>query len=312
MEQKTSWKTKSILFTFFIVFTLCIGYITSRHDGNLHIIFCDVGQGDGAYIKLPDGQDMLIDGGPGGKILNCLGEHMPFWDRTISVMFLTHPQKDHFGGLTEVLKRFKVQNIELPIVTNPIPEYEAFLHEVVKEKAQISTLSKGNTINFSRDTKNSVVLNVMWPDKSNLARLSNQNTVLTATSSAYILGISDIARDPNEFSQVVELSYKGFNTVFTGDLEADLLKKALASREKQFALEVLKVPHHGATLALNEEILQIIKPALAVISVGKNSYGHPTDVTLNLLERTGAKILRTDKEGSIETISDGEKWWVVQ
>src|SRR5437867_4244168 len=86
---------------FLIVFAF---YDYSRFsDGKLHITFCNVGQGDGIFIRTPSGKNILIDGGPDKSILSCLAEHMPFWDRTIHLMFLSHPHDDHFAGLYYVI-----------------------------------------------------------------------------------------------------------------------------------------------------------------------------------------------------------------
>src|SRR3972149_6329793 len=100
---------KYFLFGFLIGFILLTSYFFSLPDGKLHIIFCDVGQGDAAYIRTPNNQDMLIDGGPDDKVLSCLGRHMPFYDRTIDVVVLTHPQKDHLQGLISVVERYTVK-----------------------------------------------------------------------------------------------------------------------------------------------------------------------------------------------------------
>jgi len=87
---------------------LVFSFFWSLPDGKLHMVFCDVGQGDGAYILFPDGRDMVIDGGPNDKIISCLSSHMPFWDRHINIVAMTHPQKDHAEGLVWVLERYQV------------------------------------------------------------------------------------------------------------------------------------------------------------------------------------------------------------
>ena len=84
--------------------TLFFAYLWFLPDQKLHVVFCDVGQGDAAYIRGPNNMDMLIDGGPNDKVLNCLGRHMPFYDRTIDVIMLSHAQKDHLQGLLSVLR----------------------------------------------------------------------------------------------------------------------------------------------------------------------------------------------------------------
>jgi competence protein ComEC len=88
---------------------LLFSFISTLPDGRLHIYFCNVGQGDAAYVKFPDGRDMLIDGGPDkNSVINCLSRHMPFWDRKIDLVVLSHPQKDHLEGLISVLQRFAI------------------------------------------------------------------------------------------------------------------------------------------------------------------------------------------------------------
>src|SRR3990170_1813339 len=90
---------------------LLFSFVGTLPDGKLHIVFCNVGQGDGAYIRFPDGRDMVVDAGPNNKIIKCLSSHMPFWDRHINLVLATHPQKDHIGGLPEVLRRFRVDYV---------------------------------------------------------------------------------------------------------------------------------------------------------------------------------------------------------
>jgi len=82
---------------------IIFSFVWLQPDGRLHIVFCNVGQGDAAYIRFPDGRDMLLDGGPdNGRVLTCLGRHMPFWDRHLTIVAMTHPQADHMGGLPAV------------------------------------------------------------------------------------------------------------------------------------------------------------------------------------------------------------------
>jgi len=87
---------------------LLFTFLTTLPDGKLHIVFCDVGQGDAVYLKFPDGHDALIDGGPNDKVISCLSRHMPFWDRSLDLVFLTHPEQDHFTGLISVVNRYAV------------------------------------------------------------------------------------------------------------------------------------------------------------------------------------------------------------
>src|SRR3989338_10871213 len=99
---------KNYIISLFIGIILLFSYIFSLSDNKLHLIFCDVGQGDAIYIRMPDNSDLLIDGGPNDKVLSCLGKHMPFYDRTIDVVVLSHPQTDHLQGLISVIDRYNV------------------------------------------------------------------------------------------------------------------------------------------------------------------------------------------------------------
>src|SRR4051812_44999369 len=99
----------SILFTFVglvLVIVLAVFEAGKFNDGKLHVIFCNVGQGDAIFIRTPNGKNMLIDGGPDRSVLNCLAKHMPFWERRIDLMLLTHPHADHFMGMYYVLDRY--------------------------------------------------------------------------------------------------------------------------------------------------------------------------------------------------------------
>ena len=90
---------------------LLSGYhLITLNDKNLHVIFCNVGQGDGIFVRTSSGIDIIIDGGPSEtKMLNCIGRHMPFWDRTIDIMYLTHPDADHLTGLIGILGSYSVK-----------------------------------------------------------------------------------------------------------------------------------------------------------------------------------------------------------
>ena len=269
-----------LLFTFF----------SQLPDGKLHMIFCNVGQGDAAYIKFPDGKDMLIDGGPGGKtpkVLGCLGKYMPFFDRTIDIVVLTHPQEDHLGGLQEVMKRYEVANFVHSDVGNTTKGYETVMKLIAEKHIPDRIVGTGEKIAIG-----STHLVVLWPISS-LSNLSNPSNV-------------------NDASIVFKLSYGTFDALFTGDadshVDSELTKIPLLDPD---GIEVLKVPHHGSKTGMTDGFLQWLGPIkLAIISVGKNMYGHPAKETITQLETIGAQVLRTDENGNIEVVSDGKTWSV--
>ena len=254
---------------------LLFSYFTSLPDEKLRIVFCDVGQGDGAYIRFPDGRDMVVDGGPNDKILGCLGRHMPFWDRHLDIVVMTHPQKDHMQGLISVFERYDVDYFVRSNVENTTEGYKKLQDVVQSKNIPQKFVTTGELIDVDQ-TK----LSVAWPSPD----------VLGATT------------DINEFSVVFFLRYGQFDALFTGDAT---MTQALEP------VEVLKVPHHGSKTGMNETFIDSVRPSLAVISVGKNNtYGHPTQEILEMLEARAIRVMRTDEKGDIEVVSDGKNWTV--
>lgn len=281
---------------------LLFAAVFSLPDGKLHIFFCSVGQGDAAYIRTPSNQDMLIDGGPDDKVLACLGRHMPFYDRTLDMILLTHPQKDHMQGLISVVQRYSVKYFVIGVEGNETVGYKSLVEHIKKKNIPVKNLFTGDKFWFGK-----VEFDVLWPERewvashvspsiSNLSHLSNSN----------ILGLST-STQLNDFSYYLGLKYGSFSALFPGDgdihIQPDILGLGILS-----SINILKVPHHGSKTGMLPEFLDKIKPALAVISVGKNSYGHPTQEALKLLKDREIIIKRTDLSGDIEIISDGKEW----
>ncbi|OGG34611.1 hypothetical protein A2363_02915 [Candidatus Gottesmanbacteria bacterium RIFOXYB1_FULL_47_11] len=256
---------------------LLVSFITSLPDGKLHLYFCNVGQGDAAYVRFPDGRDMLVDGGPNDRVIDCLSRYMPFWDREIDLVIMSHPQKDHIAGLVSVLARYRVGYVVRSSATEQSDTYEK-LKNVIKDKAVgVKVVSLGEHI-----TVGPVVLSVLGP--------------------------GDATGDVNLQSLVFALNYGTFDALFPGDapLRQSFVGQAVGT------LEVLKVSHHGSRTGLVPSILELVHPAVAVISVGNNSFGHPSPEVVTILQKIGSTIYRTDKEGDIEVVSDGKSWQVAK
>src|SRR3990170_7268003 len=94
--------TLAIVFSFFVLVGILVYQYAKFNDGKVHIVFCDVGQGDAIFLRTPKGADILVDGGPNESVLACLSGHMPFWDRDLELVILTHPHADHLNGLISV------------------------------------------------------------------------------------------------------------------------------------------------------------------------------------------------------------------
>lgn len=303
---------KHFLLGAFIGLILLIAYIVTLPDGKLHIVYCNVGQGDASFIRTPSNQDMLIDGGPNEEVLSCLGRHMPFYDRTIDVVLLTHPQKDHLQGLISVVQRYNVKYFVIGVEGNNTEGYKRLIQVLREKKVPVQNLFTGDSFTMGK-----VKFDVLWPERkwviakmkpaSPAGRQFNNLTMnqLNMNGSA-ILGLST-DQNVNNFSYYLDLHYGKFQALFTGDGDSQIQPEVAAAVSLP-DVDILKYPHHGSKTGMLPEFLDKIKPELAVISVGENSYGHPSKEALELLSSRAIKIDRTDKGGDVEIISDGEKW----
>jgi competence protein ComEC len=246
----------------------------------LEVNFFDVGQGDAIFIETPKGQQVLIDGGPSSVILEKLGKEMPFWDRGIDLVILSHPETDHLSGLIDVLKKYKVRNILWTGVKRDTPEYEEWQESIKEEGAKIYIAKKGEKILMS----DGISMDVLYPFE-NLEGKELQ--------------------DSNDTSIVGRLVFSSNSFIFTGDI-TQTAEKEIIDKDMGVNSDVLKIAHHGSKTSSSEEFLKAVSPDVAVISVGKdNSYGHPTPEVLENLNKYGIKVLRTDELGDIKIISDG-------
>ena len=254
-------------------------------DNNLKVYFLDVGQGDASYIKTPTGEDILIDGGPDSSILNELGKVMPFSDREINLVILSHPHTDHLTGLLDVLTRYKIDEVWETGVEYPSATYDSW-RAAVKSKQIPDTIVKAGDEKSFGDTKIKILSPLSPIENKTLDNLNNA-------------------------SIVSRLDYNKFSVLYTGDAEKEVQTKLLANPETELFATVLKVAHHGSSNGLAQDFLNAVRPAIAVISVGyDNKFSHPHTQTLNLLKGGAVRIYRTDQNGTIEISSNGENYWV--
>jgi len=267
-------------------------------DDNLHIIACDVGQGD-AILAIYKNIQILTDGGiPNGKVEECLSKHLPFWDREIEVVVNTHPQLDHYGGFIGVFKHYKVDYFVGNALSASASEYQVLRKEVGGSGTKVINPTTGMKIRYGL-----ISYDIFWPSRDFLI-----SEGMTGVENK--LGTFSSKRDPNDFSVQAILSLGTFNSLLTGDVGAniaDLVIPNLPTRNIQY----IKIPHHGSKYGLTPNYLKEFVPKLAVISVGKNNrYGHPTPEILDLLKSYEIKTLRTDEVGDVEVVTNGEKYWV--
>lgn len=267
-------KTKFLL-SLAVIFVL-LGILLVFQSQSLtkaRLVFCDVGQGD-AILITSFSKQVLVDGGPGTRVLDCLSERLPFWDRQIEIIVLTHPQKDHMEGLIAVLERYEVKRVVITGVKNETDVFRAWDEAVKLEGSLVYTPDVGDQFVISGPLK----LSVLWPNREMIEKWQD-----------------DPPADLNDSSIVMRLEIDGKCAYLTGDIPKEIAQ-GLIDRQ----CEMLKISHHGSRIGTNEEILEKAKPQIAVIQVGKNSYGHPHKEVLDLLESKRVKVLRNDTDGTIE------------
>ena len=280
-----------------------------RNEVLARIYVCDVGQGDATYIRFSFGVDMLIDGGPTKRVLDCLAGAMPFYDREIDVVMLTHPQADHLNGLVEVVKRFEVGMFVTSPAGNETEKFRELTDELSEKQIQVVNLYSGQSLSLGEGAK----MEMIWPERSWVAdKLCSPSTCpILSSREEPVLGVTTDS-NLNDFSLMGILTVGDFDMLFTGDGDERIQDEILAMGwGKGKSIEVMKIPHHGSKTGLDNEFLSRFKPLLGVISVGKdNRYGHPAAEMIDMLEEGGVEVRRTDSQGTVVVETDGEMWRV--
>ncbi|MBI2003477.1 MAG: MBL fold metallo-hydrolase [Parcubacteria group bacterium] len=247
-------------------------FIENDKLNGLKVYFFDVGQGDSVFIETGDGKQVLIDGGPDNKVIQRLSEVMPFWDRTIDIIILTHPDQDHIAGLPEVLKRYKVRGIVETGIECQKPE--CLIWKKLKEKEGAAKIS---------------------------ARLGDKLVLDENTRLLFFNPFDDLSGEKvskaNNTSVVVKLIFGGYSFLLTGDIEKQIEEK-LVLAGIDVDSDYLKIAHHGSKTSSAESFLDGVSPLLAFISSG-NRYGHPHQEVTERLESKVIKYYRTDESGTI-------------
>ncbi len=255
-------------------------------DGRLHVYFLDVGQGDAILVQRGS-QQVLIDGGPNPAILHrSLGSRMPFWDRDIELVVLTHPHLDHLAGLMEVINRFRVDRVLDTAASYDSPVFAGWRRAVSEKKVPLTVAAAGQEI----DLGGGVVMDV-----------------LHAAGQARKTG-----PEPDNDGTVLRLSMGQVSFLFTADI-MQATEQELIEERPGLVTTVLKVAHHGSGTSTSAGFLAAVGPQAALISVGAdNGYGLPSAEVTGRLARTvgAANVYRTDRQGTIEFVTDGARLWV--
>jgi len=270
-----------------VALLLAAGSLASgQADGRLRVTVLDVGQGDAVLVEGPRGARMLIDGGPDpDRLLALLDERIPAWDRRLDLALLTHPHEDHVAGLPLLLERYRVPVVAEPGMVGAGPGDRAFRQALARSSTRRVLLAAGDSLSLD-----GVAVRVLWPRAGEVP-----------------LHPPDEGRSINNVSVVLDIRYGQRRMLLTGDMEQDidphLLRDGLATSGP---LDVLKVAHHGSRSATTPAFLTALQPRIALVSAGTgNPYGHPAPETIERLTSAGARVARTDIDGSIEVSTDG-------
>lgn len=255
---------------------ICAHELTRLPDGRLHIYFFDVGQGDGALIVTPSGKQVVIDGGPAdGAMLGELAKHMPFFDRSIDMLVLSHPQLDHIFVFPDILLRYHVSRILMTGVRYDLTRYDEFLKLVRKQNIPIWIADPKKDI----DLGNGVLLDSVWPPATLFGK-----KIKNINNSSIMLRV---------------IKGTGAVVLFTGDAEEKEEQAALASGANLRSI-ALKAGHHGSKTSSGTGFLMAVRPSLAAVSAGKkNQFGHPHAVILGRMKELKIPVRVTGREGTI-------------
>ena len=249
-------------------------------SGTLEVYFFDVGQGDSELIRLPGGENILIDAGTSSTEDELVGELRSLGAETLDLVVATHPHADHIGGMAAVIDAFDVRQVVMPRIsesdTPTTKTYENLLQSIADKGLTIMPAEPGDELLSS----GGAVLTVLAPNGEDYGDLNN-------------------------YSVVLRLTYGEDSFLFTGDAEEESEEEML-SLNWPLTATVLKCGHHGSETSTSPAFLDAVSPQYAVISCGvDNDYGHPDAVTLEKLEAAGAEVFRTDRQGTILASTDG-------
>jgi len=283
--KKVAFYTLILLSTY--IFT--VGY--GVNNNKVLIRFYDVGQGDSILIKFPkelNEYKILIDGGPSNILSTKISKDVSFNNKIINSVVITHLHDDHIAGLYDILHNYSIESAFIPSL--PINEY--------KSSPLIKSLLGNN-------------ITTITPFHNQIMTISNNNAMDSPATLRFIWsGLDSInatgcanldTSNPNVYSLVILLTYKDFSALFASDAEAGVLE----CLENLSDIDILKVPHQGSRDALFKNFYYSTLPEIAILSVGKNTYGHPHKEVLDFLKLNSINTFRTDIYGDISILTDG-------
>ncbi|MBN1331768.1 MBL fold metallo-hydrolase [Candidatus Dojkabacteria bacterium] len=258
--------------------------IFSSPSGNLEIFILDIGQGDAILIKTADNKYILVDAGPDDSVIQELQDVIPFWDRTLDLVILTHPDQDHVGGMPFVFDYYDVDAVSFLPFEDGNEAFRQFQQDV--KEGEIGNWKLDSQKDFSLGC--CTYFDMLWPTFD----IYEECDVEIREEDKRCMW------DVNDASAAFVLVYKDFAMYFGGDLPSKYEEQIFAG--STYDLDAIKVGHHGSKTSTSTEFLELTHPEKAYVSVGKdNKFGHPHQETLDNLKQFGIEVHRTDVKGRI-------------
>lgn len=312
-----------------MIFFLWRELALKRPDELLHIVVCDVGQGDAILLSFAS-QQILIDTGPNEKVLVCLNDSLPFWDRQIEVLVLTHFDEDHIGGFKHLAQSYQISRVFLSLTdykeSSTFLEMQELLLAMQAQGTKLKQPFLGQQISLVKfepghqakyNSAPSLELTFLTPyaiEESELALLEErqafawQNTETKLQAEEWQKMANKESN--NNGSIALYIVFNQLKVLLLGDLEIPG-ELALLERGLIMGVDIQKIGHHGSKTASGLEFLLTSRPEIGLISCGlNNKFSHPHPEVLDNLGAVAAKIWRTDELGSIEIVSDGQNYWL--
>ncbi len=272
------WITPLVLV--FLVGANCLVWFSwwRAERGETRVVFLNVGQGDAILIEGARGRQLLVDGGPGPALLRELGELLPFYDRSLDVVLLTHPDADHLGGLPGLLDRYEVETVLQTDARAETAVARAWYEGVTGRGLQVLPARRGLVVWLEAG----LALRLLFPDRLVAGMETNDGSV-----------VAELWHWPSADAAPIKF-------ILTGDAPVKVERYLLSTGGGGLAANVLKAGHHGSRTSTSPEFVNAVGPDYAVISAGaKNRYGHPHPEVLETLTAAGVKIVET-KNGRVE------------
>ena len=290
-----------LLFGFIVALFLCGNQLLRVRD---IFVMCDVGQGDGMYLRSGKVNIVIDAGKQSNAMSNCLSRYIPYFDKTIDLAFITNSDIDHYGGYFLLLDHYDIKRLLITNVSDGDPMYQQLIHKFKKHHTTIEFLYATDTITLP----DNATVTFLWPTKKYIERAIQ--TVQKEKKNAN--DVISIQENINSFSQVFLFKNSRTSILFTGDVSAEVLKNYLMDSLEKASIppvDILKLAHHGSKNGITQDFVKLLSPRMAIVSAGyHNVYKHPSVETVQILDSQQVPVYITFEKGDIRIDTQNESF----